>query len=209
MAEAAEADRRRRRRTWAVSAAGIVAGMAAVLAMCGPGSGEESSGVVAFPDASTTPPLAPSPAVSPTTGLLPVPAPSPLPSPTSNEGARPAPAPGGPEAAPVLAGGAPTGAVPGAEGGELAGSPRPKPSRSPRPAPTRATHAPGGPAAPAPTPATAANPTASAPAHAPAAAPPAASVPGAGGGTICDQAEHFGRWPAGSEQARICRGIYG
>ncbi|KJY28578.1 lipoprotein, partial [Streptomyces sp. NRRL S-495] len=32
---------------------------------------------------------------------------------------------------------------------------------------------------------------------------------GAGGGTICDQAEHFGRWPAGSEQARLCRGIYG
>ncbi|MFB6893250.1 hypothetical protein ACFCX4_28495, partial [Kitasatospora sp. NPDC056327] len=58
---------------------------------------------------------------------------------------------------------------------------------------------------------------------APAGAPAAGSAPGAGAGaaagvgalpeagagTICDQAERLGRWPAGSEQARMCHSIYG
>ncbi|MER7674389.1 hypothetical protein ABTY61_38830, partial [Kitasatospora sp. NPDC096128] len=45
--------------------------------------------------------------------------------------------------------------------------------------------------------------------RAPNAAPGAPGVPSLGPGTICDQAERVGRWPAGSEQARLCRGIYG
>ncbi|MFF1796900.1 hypothetical protein ACFVXQ_22235, partial [Kitasatospora sp. NPDC058263] len=52
---------------------------------------------------------------------------------------------------------------------------------------------------------------------APAGPSAAAGTPGAtgggpattGGGSICDQAERFGRWPAGSEQARLCHNIYG
>ncbi|MFE2174781.1 hypothetical protein ACFXAM_17135, partial [Kitasatospora sp. NPDC059462] len=49
-------------------------------------------------------------------------------------------------------------------------------------------------------------------AHAPSAAasaPPAGAAAGAAADTICDQAERFGRWAAGSEQARLCRSIYG
>ncbi|MGW3044627.1 hypothetical protein ACWC9T_32335 [Kitasatospora sp. NPDC001159] len=38
---------------------------------------------------------------------------------------------------------------------------------------------------------------------------PGASVPTFGPGTICDRAERIGRWPTGSEQARLCRSIYG
>ncbi|MGW2378382.1 hypothetical protein ACWCYO_39895, partial [Kitasatospora sp. NPDC001683] len=37
----------------------------------------------------------------------------------------------------------------------------------------------------------------------------APAIPTLGPGTICDQAERIGRWPAGSEQARLCRSVYG
>ncbi|MEV7028336.1 hypothetical protein AB0O00_40255, partial [Kitasatospora sp. NPDC093558] len=50
---------------------------------------------------------------------------------------------------------------------------------------------------------------AGAPTPPPGRAQPPATPPTLGPGSICDQAERIGRWPADSEQARLCRSIYG
>ncbi|WP_033347908.1 hypothetical protein [Kitasatospora aureofaciens] len=150
-----------------MAAGGTLAVLAAVLVMCGPGSGDDVR-VVALPDAS--PSATPSDVLTDGT-----PAPSPLPSPTSAEStaassgdpaATPAAAPAGPEHA---------------DGRHPSPSAHPRSGRTPHPSPgTRPT--PGG---------------------------GAQTVPSLGPGSICDQAERIGRWPAGSQQGRLCREFYG
>ncbi|MFF7990850.1 hypothetical protein ACFZDG_13815 [Kitasatospora xanthocidica] len=121
-------------------------------------------------------------ASDPAARLLPVSPPPTTPAPSP----LPAPVPGG-----GATGG--TGAATAAEAGtadarQASASPRPKPGHGSK-APTPARGASGAPA--------------------PAAPGAGASAPGGGPGTICDQAERVGRWPAGSEQARLCRSVYG
>ncbi len=172
---------RRSRKVWAAATIGTVSVLAAVLAMCGPGTGDELD-VVALPHTSpsASDPTAPDPpAFSP---LPTTPAPSPLPPPTP-ERARPAPA-----LATATAAAAPN--EDEAADAQHAATAHPKPGRTARPSPS--THG-----APAPAGAT------------PAAPATGAALPTLGPGGICDQAERVGRWPAGSEQARLCHSIYG
>ncbi|MFD4396749.1 hypothetical protein [Kitasatospora sp. NPDC058478] len=166
---------------WAAATVGTVAVLAAVLAMCGPGTGDDLD-VVALPHTSpsASDPAAPDPpAFSP---LPTTPAPSPLPPPTP-ERAGPAPA-----LVPATAAAAPNEDEPA--DAQHATTAHPKPGRTARPSPS--THG-----APAPAAAT------------PAAPATGAALPTLGPGGICDQAERVGRWPAGSEQARLCHSIYG
>ncbi|MEV7927163.1 hypothetical protein [Kitasatospora sp. NPDC088779] len=169
---------RRSRKVWAAATVGTVAVLAAVLAMCGPGSGDELD-VVALPHASpsASDPAAPDPpAFSP---LPTTPAPSPLPPPTP-QGA-------GPALATATAAAAPNEDEPA--DAQHAATAHPKPGRTAHPSPSAHGASPAGatPAAPA----------------------PGAALPTLGAGGICDQAERVGRWPAGSEQARLCHSIYG
>ncbi|WP_395297733.1 hypothetical protein ACF9IK_32995 [Kitasatospora hibisci] len=184
-----------------------MAALAAVLVMCGPGSADENSGVVGFPGES--PSSAPSSAlatpvggapeaVSVPGGSTPTTAPlaaSALPEASPAPGATPSPeeaqAPGGRTAGE----GDPTGS-------DHAAAPRSTPSRTARPGPSRRPAGGGAagqgaaPAAPAPAPNKAPSPPATGP-----------TVPGIG--SLCEQAERLGRWPAGSDQARLCHGLYG
>ncbi|MFF2145961.1 hypothetical protein [Kitasatospora sp. NPDC058190] len=177
VAPAPEAPPRRSRKVWAVAAGGTLTLLAAVLVMCGPGSGDDVR-VVAVPDAS--------PSTAAPTGLPPVspsaatPSPSPLPSPAptiAQLGGTGEPT--SQAAAPVVTA-APPEPEP-ADAQHATAGPRPKPGRTPRPSPS---------------------------AHA-APPPPGGSIPALGPGGICDQAERVGRWPAGSQQARLCHSIYG
>ncbi|MFI2607547.1 hypothetical protein [Kitasatospora sp. NPDC018619] len=160
---------------------GTGAVLASVLAMYGPGPGDELSAAAA-PDSSPS-------AADPTAQLLPVspapaqPAPSPLPAPTPGT------------AVPVGGPGAPAPAAPSAAPGAGAGTTLDA-QHAPASAHPKAGH----------------SPHSSTPARGPSGTPAQASSgagTGGGPGTICDQAERAGRWPTGSDQARICRGLYG
>ena len=162
---------RRSRKVWAVAAGGTLAVLAAVLVMCGPGSGDDVR-VVALPDAS--PSATPSDVLTDGT-----PAPSPLPSPTSAEST--AASSGDPAATPAATPAAAPAGPEHADGRHPSPSAHPRSGRTPHPSPgTRPT--PGG---------------------------GAQTVPSLGPGSICDQAERIGRWPAGSQQGRLCREFYG
>ncbi|AUY53275.1 hypothetical protein EH183_35245 [Streptomyces sp. CB01881] len=199
---ATPAPARRSRRVWAATAAGTVGVMAAVLAMCGPGSGDESTGVVAFPSAAPSPSTSSSAEASATRASPPEPSFPLSPDLPAVPDAPPAgtPAPS-PETAPTPAqqaggDGEPAGPDRAVTGSAASGSARPRPGHAPRPGPPR-------PAAPH----AASTPAARAPAPAPGGAPrPPAAV---GPGSVCDQAGQFGHWLAGSDQARLCHSLYG
>ncbi|MFI9363432.1 hypothetical protein ACIG5E_20595 [Kitasatospora sp. NPDC053057] len=161
---------RRSRKAWAVAAGGTLAVLAAVLVMCGPGSGDDVR-VVTMPDAS--------PSATPSDSLTDgTPTPSPLPSPAPGSTSEAARASGDDPATPAAAQ-----AGPDRTDGRHPTTPsaHPKSGRTPHPSPGTRPAPNGG----------------------------APAIPSLGPGTICDQAERIGRWPAGSEQARLCRGFYG
>ncbi|TWF73864.1 hypothetical protein [Kitasatospora viridis] len=83
------------------------------------------------------------------------------------------------------AGGAPDSPEPGAT--TRPARPRPAPTGAQRPAPSPAPPPPGRPAQP----------------------PGQPGAPQADGTGMCALAEKYGQWPPGSEQERLCRGVYG
>ncbi|MCX5214800.1 hypothetical protein OG689_37030 [Kitasatospora sp. NBC_00240] len=185
---AAEPARVRRRWLVALPTSGVLAVMAAVLVMCAPGAQGGGDGPARLSGPSTGPTgSSPAPLPPPPWGALPTPAPAPAPAPVAEPAAAPTPQDGAaqegaatePEAEPPAA----DSPAEGAESADRsAGAGGTGPHRPARPKASRA---------PAPQPAPAPGP-----------APPAAQ-------SLCAKAEQLGQWPPGSQQAAMCRGLYG